>query len=167
MKIVILGDTHMPKMGKKFPERLRKELDNADLILHTGDWQTIDVVENLSVYAPIKGVVGNVDGEDIQKRFPEKLIVELPSLRIGLTHGHGRGKTTEKRAMDTFKDEPIDLLIFGHSHIPIHRKVGDLTIFNPGSPTDKRRQPHYSFGLLKSSNNSEWVLEHVLYDDKN
>lgn len=157
----------MPKMGKELPERLRRELDTTDLILHTGDWQTIEVVENLCRYAPIKGVIGNVDGEEIQKRFPDKLIVELADLRIGMTHGHGKGKTTEKRAMDTFKDEPIDLLIFGHSHIPTHKKVGDLTIFNPGSPTDKRRQPHYSFGLLRSSMKGEWVLEHVFYDDKN
>lgn len=155
----------MPRMAKKLPRRLREELDGTDLILHVGDWQTMDVVDVLSSYAPIKGVSGNVDGEEIQKLFLEKLTFELPNLRVGLTHGHGRGKTTEKRAMDTFKDEPVDLIVFGHSHIPTKKKVGNLMLFNPGSPTDKRRQTYYSFGLLEFID-GEWQLEHVFFEDK-
>ena len=156
----------MPRMAKKLPERLRKELDQTDLILHTGDWQTLDVVEELSGYAPIRGVHGNADGDEIQQLFPEKLTIEMPNLRIGLTHGHGKGKTTEKRSIDAFKDEPIDLLIYGHSHIPVYKKVDDLVLFNPGSPTDKRRQPYYSFGVLENRN-GKWQIEHIYYHDKN
>lgn len=155
----------MPRMAKKLPRRLREELDGTDLILHAGDWQTMDVVDVLSSYAPVKGVSGNVDGEEIQNLFLEKLIFELPNLRVGLTHGHGRGKTTEIRVMDTFKDEPVDLIIYGHSHIPTKKKVGDLMLFNPGSPTDKRRQTYYSFGLLEFID-GEWQLEHVFFEDK-
>lgn len=155
----------MPRMSKQLPEPLKKELETADLLFHTGDWQTIEVVEALRKYATVKGVVGNVDGEEMRKSFPERLIVELPGLRVGITHGHGNGKTTEKRAIDTFKNESIDLLIYGHSHIPVHKNVGNLILFNPGSPTDKRKQPSFSFGLLTLSND-EWQLSHIFYDTK-
>jgi len=155
----------MPRMSKKLPEQLKMELETSNVVFHTGDWQTIEVAEALREYAPVKGVVGNVDGEEIRKSFPERLIVELPGLRVGITHGHGKGKTTEKRAMDTFKNESIDLLIYGHSHIPVHKKVGNLTLFNPGSPTDKRKQPSFSFGILALLD-GEWQLSHVFYDTK-
>lgn len=147
------------------PEQLRKELEDASLILHTGDWQSVELMEVLNDYAPLKGVFGNVDGEEIRRLFPEKLTLELEGLRIGMTHGHGKGKTTEKRAISSFKDEPIDLLIYGHSHIPVHKKIGNLVIFNPGSPTDKRRQPQYSFGILLIEGN-KWSLEHIWFDRK-
>ncbi|MCJ8009330.1 metallophosphoesterase family protein [Lederbergia wuyishanensis] len=164
MKIVIIADTHMPKMAKKLPTRLVDELKNTDLILHAGDWQTLNLHEELMQYAPVEGVAGNIDSEDLQNFFGKKKIIKIGSYTIGLTHGDGKGKTTEKRALEMFKDEQIDLLIFGHSHIPIMKKVGNVTIFNPGSPTDKRRQKHYSFGVLSITKNI--ALDHIFFDDK-
>ncbi|MBS4201063.1 metallophosphoesterase family protein [Bacillus sp. FJAT-49732] len=164
MKIVIIADTHMPKMAKKLPSRLVDEFKNTDLILHAGDWQTFEVYEKLREYAPVEGVAGNIDGEDLQSFFGKKKILKIGSYTIGLTHGDGKGKTTERRALDMFKDEQINLLIFGHSHIPLIKKVGNMTLFNPGSPTDKRRQKQFSFGVLSIT--KEIALEHVFFDDK-
>ncbi|WP_409293167.1 metallophosphoesterase family protein [Peribacillus sp. SCS-37] len=163
MKIVVLSDTHMPRKGRSLPVQLKADLENCDLIIHGGDWQTLDVYKELSLYGEVKGVYGNVDGEDIKKLFPEKIIVESGHVRIGVTHGHGKGLTTERRARAAFEDEEVQAVIFGHSHIPLLKKEGGILIFNPGSPTDKRRQPRYSFGILTIEGGSV-SARHVFFD---
>ncbi|MCA0988245.1 metallophosphoesterase family protein [Guptibacillus algicola] len=166
MNIIIISDTHMPRKGKSLPLSLVKELEQSDLIIHAGDWQTLDVYEELKQYAPISGVYGNVDDNDIRERFEFKEIIECSSLKIGITHGHGRNKTTEKRAVDLFEDDDVDVIIFGHSHIPVHKEYDGRIIFNPGSPTDKRRQPMFSFGKLTFTEGKPFKLEHVYFDDR-
>ncbi|TGB01270.1 metallophosphoesterase family protein [Halobacillus salinus] len=161
MKIVVLSDTHMPKKAKQLPDRLIEELPSADLIIHAGDWQTPDLYEELRAYAPVKGVYGNVDGEDIQAIFPFKQIIEAEGKRIGLVHGHGEKKTTEKRVVEAFGEEELDLIIFGHSHLPLLRFVKKTMLFNPGSVTDKRRSPNYSFGILTIDTNIR--AEHIFF----
>ncbi|ASF41568.1 metal-dependent phosphodiesterase [Halobacillus halophilus] len=162
MKIVVLSDTHMPKKGKSLPERLVEELPSADAIIHTGDWHSKEVVEELKKYGPpLYGVYGNVDGEDIQSVFPYKQTIELNGFRIGLIHGHGEKKTTEKRAVEGFKGEEVDLIIFGHSHLPLTRYMNKVMLFNPGSVTDKRKMPYYSFGILRLEENIH--AEHVFF----
>lgn len=164
MDITIISDTHMPKMGKKLPDALVQELKRTDLIVHAGDWQTLDVYRELKQYAPVTGVYGNVDDESIKEMFNLKVVLELETYRIGVTHGHGKNKTTEKRAVEMFSEEEIDIIIFGHSHIPLHKEYDGKVIFNPGSPTDKRRQPRYSFGKLTLSPNNPINLTHVYFD---
>ncbi|MGP4069035.1 metallophosphoesterase family protein [Halobacillus sp. B29] len=162
MKIVVLSDTHMPKKGKSLPGRLVGELPSADAIIHAGDWQTKEVVEELKGYGPpVYGVYGNVDGKDIQSVFPYKQTIELNGFRIGLIHGHGEKKTTEKRAVEEYKGEEVDLIIFGHSHLPLTRYVNKVMLFNPGSVTDKRKMPYYSFGILRLEENIH--AEHVFF----
>jgi putative phosphoesterase len=99
MKIIVISDTHMPKRAKSLPNRLLEELKDADLIIHAGDWQTIDVYNQLTGFAKVEGVYGNVDDENIKEMFLEKRTVEVNGFKIGITHGHGTGKTTEKRAI--------------------------------------------------------------------
>jgi uncharacterized protein len=89
--------------------------------------------------------------EEIIELLPFKKMVEVNGFKIGITHGHCKGKTTEKRAIEVFKGEKVDCIIFGHSHIPVNRFEGEILIFNPGSPTDKRRQKQYSFGVFSIS----------------
>ncbi|MFB5197522.1 metallophosphoesterase family protein [Neobacillus sp. KR4-4] len=161
MKIIVLSDTHMPKRGKSLPPRLLEELKDADLIIHAGDWQTIDVYDLLKAFAKVEGVFGNVDGKDIKEMFPEKRIVEAGGYKLGITHGHGTRKTTEKRAVQKFADEKVDCIIFGHSHIPIKKYEQGILIFNPGSPTDKRRQENYSFGIINIGESLE--AEHIFF----
>ncbi|MBA2174742.1 metallophosphoesterase [Halobacillus locisalis] len=161
MKIVVLSDTHMPKKAKHLPDRLLKELPDADHIIHAGDWQTLEVYDHLKTFAPVHGVYGNVDGEEIESQFPYKQILEFEGRRIGLIHGHGEKKTTEKRVIEAFEDEELDLIIFGHSHLPLVRYVNKMMLFNPGSVTDKRKLPCFSFGIITID--EDLHTEHVFY----
>lgn len=161
-KIVIVSDTHIPIRAKKLPQALIAECQEADFIIHAGDWQTMDVFYELSAYAETDGVTGNVDPWDILDRFGKKKIFTIDGLKIGVIHGDGIRNTTEQRALDAFADDHVDIIVFGHSHIPVMRDEDGITLFNPGSPTDKRRQRQYSFGLLEISDS--WQLRHVFFD---
>lgn len=163
MKVIVIADTHIPKRAKTLPEILINELSSVDLIIHAGDWQTIDVYKELKKYANVVGVFGNVDGPDIKEAFSEKIILDIDQFKIGVVHGHGKGKTTEKRALAHFEGEELDCIIYGHSHIPSIKTVGKTMLFNPGSPTDKRRQPKYSFGLI-TTNGGKLNIEHKFFE---
>lgn len=167
VKIVVISDTHMPRMSKKLPERLIAELADADAIVHAGDWTTASVHSMLSAYGPTYGVAGNNDGPELQAKFGLKKVLKLGGCRIGLVHGHGanRSTPTEKRAIDAFKGKRLNAIVYGHSHVPVLKQIGRTLILNPGSPTDKRKQPHYSFAVLRvEGGNIEAIL--VFYDDK-
>lgn len=160
MKIIVMADTHMPKKSVKFPNRLCQELEHAELIIHAGDWQTLEVYEELKKYGEVHGVYGNVDDEEIIQQLPKKKVINVAGWKIGIVHGHGAKKTTEKRAMEAFEEE-LDMIIFGHSHLPLLRYIGKTMLFNPGSATDKRKLPFYSFGKLTLS--EEIHAEHVFW----
>jgi uncharacterized protein len=164
MKIVVLSDTHLPKRSRGLPGRLLDELQDVDLIIHAGDWKTIGVYHQLQEYGRVEGVYGNVDDGEIIGLLPPKKIVEAGGFRIGITHGHGKGKTTENRAIAAFEGEKVDCIVFGHSHIPVMRYEGNLLIFNPGSPTDKRRQKLFSFGVISLSD--KIAAEHIFFNEK-
>jgi uncharacterized protein len=165
LRIGVVSDTHMPKKGKALPPALIEGLQSVDLILHAGDWQTLEVYEMFRALAPVEGVAGNVDGDELQAFFGKKKVIRCGSVTIGLVHGDGKGRTTEQRALDAFKGEAIDILVFGHSHIPLLKQHDGLTLYNPGSPTDKRRQPQFSYGLITVEDDDVRV-EHVFYDSK-
>ncbi|AXI00005.1 metallophosphoesterase [Sporosarcina sp. PTS2304] len=164
MKIVITGDTHIPGRGTSLPKRLIEECRIADLILHTGDWKSTKAVQLLSSYAEVKGVVGNVDDEELHTQFPLQQIIEVKGKRIGIVHGHGTQKTTEKRAIEAFEGMSVDIIVFGHSHIPIVRYMNKTLLINPGSPTHKRKLPYYSFVVL--SIDQDIRAEVIFFDSK-
>jgi uncharacterized protein len=147
MRIVVLSDTHMPRSAKSLPAPVVKALGSADYILHAGDWTTSAVADKLAKYAPLDGVAGNNDGQDLVKRFGYKKLLELGGVRIGIVHGHGVQGTTESRAWEAFRRDKVDVILFGHSHVPLYKERNGVLLFNPGSPTDKRRQKAYSFGV--------------------
>ncbi|WP_018924001.1 metallophosphoesterase family protein [Salsuginibacillus kocurii] len=161
MKWLVISDTHMPKRAKQFPDTLEDELKKVNHIIHAGDFQTMDVYEKLSQYGKLHGVYGNIDEEDLKEQLPAKKTLEIEGFRIGLVHGHGEKKTTEKRVLEAF-DEKMDIIIFGHSHMPLLRYVGKTLLFNPGSVTDKRKLPYYSFGRLHIG--EELQAEHVFFN---
>ncbi|KEO84881.1 metallophosphoesterase family protein [Tumebacillus flagellatus] len=165
MRIGVVSDTHMPKRGKVLPAALREGLQGVDLILHAGDWQTLAVYDMLAEIAPVNGVAGNVDGEELVERFGRKKIISAGNFRIGLVHGDGKGKTTEQRALAAFAGEEVDVIVFGHSHIPLLKEENGIRLFNPGSATDKRKQPLFSYGLI-TVEDAGISLEHVFYLDK-
>ncbi|UOE92481.1 metallophosphoesterase [Alkalihalobacillus sp. LMS39] len=148
MNIFVISDTHIPKKAKQLPEAFISRIDEADLIIHAGDWQTMDVYTTLQKYCSVKGVIGNVDGSDMHEHFNETLTIHINGFTIGVVHGHGKKGTTEQRAINAFRDEHVDCIIFGHSHIPVQKKLDNILLFNPGSLTDKRRQRQYSYGIL-------------------
>ncbi len=167
MKLVIVSDTHMPRMAKKLPKRLIQELRDADGILHAGDWMDLSVWELLEAYAPTDGVAGNNDGRAIIAKFGFRKVLQYGGIRIGLVHGHGPGsrESTENNAFSAFANDRVDAIIFGHSHIPLLKERDGIMMFNPGSATDKRRQPLYSFGILRIEA-GKMNAKLITYDDK-
>jgi putative phosphoesterase len=124
-----------------------EHLRGADLILHAGDVCTADVLNELAVYAPVKAVLGNNDGPDVAAwGAPERLELELDGLAVAMVHDSGQAAGRTARMRRWFPD--AELVVFGHSHIPMDRTGDGVRIFNPGSPTDRRRQPHGTIGLL-------------------
>jgi len=149
-----VGDTHLPRFGRTLPPPLVDALRDAELILHVGDITEPFVLDLLDSFAPTHAVAGNNDGAELVERLGYARTVTVGDLRIGLTHGHrGRGRSTTERALQTFvaEDPPPDAIAFGHSHQPMIERQGDLWLLNPGSPTDRRRQPRFSFLLLEVS----------------
>jgi putative phosphoesterase len=151
MKIGVISDTHLSDRAEKLPDALVDGLRGVDFIIHAGDWVSMKVISLVERIAPCDGVAGNNDGPDIVERFGRSKILTLAGIRIGLVHGDGFRKTTAERALDAFQGERTDIIVFGHSHIPECRHAGETLLFNPGSPTDKRRQPRYSYGVLDLS----------------
>lgn len=164
-RITVLSDTHMPKKAKVLPDPLLEDLQHSDLIVHAGDWSNWELYEQLSQYAPVEGVAGNVDDAGIVERFGYKRLVEIEGKRIGIVHGHGQGGTTPTRARKAFADSKVDCILFGHSHIPFKEDVQGVLLFNPGSATDKRRQPRYSHGRIEILDGN-LEAHHVFYDRK-
>ncbi|AZQ32530.1 metallophosphoesterase [Streptomyces cyaneochromogenes] len=145
MRLLLMSDTHLPKRAKVLPAALLDELPRADVVFHAGDWvdaATLDLLEGRC--ARLVGVYGNNDGPDLRARLPEVAYVELGGLRFGMVHETGPAQGREARCAARFPD--LDVLVFGHSHIPWDTTApSGLRLLNPGSPTDRRRQPHCTY----------------------
>jgi uncharacterized protein len=147
MRVAVLSDTHSPRFWKGCPPAVAARLSEADLILHAGDVCTADVLDELAAYAPVQVVLGNNDRPEVAAwGAPEILELELEGLRVAMVHDSGPAGGRVARLRQRFPT--ADLVVFGHSHIPMDRSEDGLRIFNPGSPTDKRRQPHRTLGQL-------------------
>lgn len=167
MKVGVVSDTHMNRMAKSLPQALIAEFRNVDMILHLGDWVSMEIYDLLAELAPVEGIAGNNDGAEIIQRFGERKIVTLEGVRIGMVHGHTpySRKGTDGNALLAFADEEVDCILFGHSHQPLMREENGILLFNPGSPTDKRREKLYSFGLLDIEA-GKVSARHVFFDSK-
>ncbi|GAB3979766.1 metallophosphoesterase [Plantactinospora veratri] len=145
MRLVLMADTHVPKRARDLPPQLWAAVDEADVVIHAGDWvhePLLDVLESRA--ARLVGVYGNNDGPELRARLPEIARVELAGLRVAVVHETGPAAGRERRCADRFAD--CDLLVFGHSHIPWDTEApGGLRLLNPGSPTDRRRQPYATY----------------------
>jgi len=147
MRIVVLSDTHAPRRWKSCPAAVASQLLGADLILHAGDVCTAAVLDELAQYAPVIAVIGNNDGPDVAEwGAAETASLALDGVRVAMIHDSGPAPGRLARMRVRFPD--ADLVVFGHSHIPLDAADGALRIFNPGSPTDRRRQPHGTIGVL-------------------
>ncbi|GGO21699.1 phosphoesterase [Microbispora rosea subsp. aerata] len=143
----MLSDTHAPRRWKSCPPAVAERLREADLILHAGDVCTADVLVELSAYAPVHAVLGNNDGPDVAAwGARETLELDLGGLRVAMIHDSGQAAGRTARMRRRFPR--ADLVVFGHSHIPMDVTGDGVRVFNPGSPTDRRRQPHGTIGIL-------------------
>ncbi len=139
-RLLLLADTHVPKRARLLPSAVRAAASGVDLVVHAGDWVRIDVLDELTALAPVLGVWGNNDGDDLRARLPEVARRTVDGVRVAVVHETGAAAGREKR-MDAAYPE-TDLLVFGHSHIPWDSVTPNgLRLLNPGSPTDRRRQP--------------------------
>ncbi|WP_194911177.1 metallophosphoesterase family protein [Catenulispora rubra] len=145
MRLLLTTDTHLPTRARVLPAPLLDALDEADVVFHAGDWvdtATLDLLQKRS--KQLVAVYGNNDGPALQERLPLVAHVELESCRFAVVHETGPAKGREKRCAAQFPD--TDVLVFGHSHIPWDSQApGGLRLLNPGSPTDRRRQPFATF----------------------
>ena len=149
MQIAVISDTHMPKGARRLPDDCISRLQTADLIIHAGDLITLDVLNDLRRYAPVKAVHGNVDDAAVQAALPAAATVTAEGTRIAVVHDAGPAPGRLARLRSRFPD--ADAVIFGHSHLPLHERADDgFQIFNPGSPTERRRAPARTMGLARA-----------------
>lgn len=151
LDVGIVSDTHLPRFGRALPRALVAGLrDRAvELILHCGDMTDLLAVDLLSAIAPVDGVAGNNDGDEIRERFGRKKIVTLDGVRVGLVHGDSGAYAAPRNAVEAFAPADVDVICFGHSHRPLREHLGAVLLLNPGSPTDKRMNPRYSYATMR------------------
>jgi uncharacterized protein len=145
MRLVLIADTHVPKRARDLPAQVWTAVEAADVVIHAGDWVDEAFLDRLEARcARLVGVHGNNDGPALRQRLPEVADVELDGLRVSVIHETGPATGREQRCAARFPDR--DVLVFGHSHIPWDTTApGGLRLLNPGSPTDRRRQPYATF----------------------
>lgn len=148
MRVAVLADTHAPRRWRGCPPAVASRLRDVDLILHAGDVCIAPVLDELGDFAPVHAVLGNNDGPDVAAwGAPDRLELDLDGLRVAMIHDAGAKEGRPARMRRAFPR--AELVVFGHSHIPLDQTGAGVRIFNPGSPTDRRRQPHGTMGLLE------------------
>ncbi|MGM0602220.1 MAG: metallophosphoesterase family protein [Bacillota bacterium] len=148
MKLGVISDTHISMGRQKLPQNLLKELKNVDLIIHAGDHVAENVLKELKKVKPVRAVYGNMDNYSIKNKLPEKISFKINDKKIGVVHGHQFSAGDLINSLDySFPD--CDIIIFGHTHRPLNKYFNNKLFFNPGSPTDKRFEKNYTFGIIE------------------
>jgi uncharacterized protein len=146
--VAVVGDTHLPRGRRRLPEECVGRIAAADLVLHAGDFVTVAAYEEIAAIGPeLVAVHGNVDEPELRERLPERTELELEGVRIGLVHDAGPRRGRLARLRRRFPD--ADAVLFGHSHLPLHESDAGFQIFNPGSPTERRRAPAHTMGVAE------------------
>ena len=145
--IAVISDTHMPKGQRQLPAECVEKVREAEALIHAGDFSTVSVLSELEALCPVVlGVYGNVDEPALWQQLPETLEAEVGGRTVAVVHDSGPKQGRLRRLRARFPD--ADAVVFGHSHMPLHEQEGGFQIFNPGSPTERRRAPRPSMGLL-------------------
>jgi uncharacterized protein len=148
MQIAIISDTHLPRGVRRLPDACVDWCRAADLILHAGDLSTLAVLRELEGYAPVVAVHGNVDDAAVREALPAAASIDAEGATIALLHDAGPARGRLARLRRRFPK--ADAVVFGHSHIPLHERAEDgFQIFNPGSPTERRRAPAHTMGMAQ------------------
>lgn len=150
MKIAVLADTH----SRTLPDQVIKGLEKSDLVIHAGDVCDMRMLGEIEAFNDVEAVYGNMDDAALRKKLPRRLIMKCEGLNIGIFHGEGSPEGLINRVGEEFRNEKVDVIIFGHSHVPFNKKIGNILFFNPGSPNDDIFAPYCSYGLLEIDGNS-------------
>jgi putative phosphoesterase len=146
--IVVISDTHLPRGARRIPDACLERIAAADLVLHAGDFVSLEALEQIAATGPpLAAVHGNVDSEQVRRRLPAERIVDADGVRIGMVHDAGPRRGRLERLRARFPDAAA--VVFGHSHIPLHEEREGFQLFNPGSPTDRRRHPRHTMGVAR------------------
>lgn len=149
MKIIVISDTHKEGLVE-LPDKLIEAIKDSDMVIHAGDFVDLKVLEALKeISKEVKAVCGNMDGEDIQKILPKKEIFKIGKYKIGIMHGSGAPNNLVSVLSEAFKNDNLDLVIFGHSHSAFNERIGNTIFFNPGSPVDKIFAKYNSYGIIE------------------
>ncbi len=162
-RLLLLADTHLPKRARDLPARVWEAVEQADVVVHAGDWVEPVLLDELERRARrVVGVYGNNDGAELRRRLPEVARETIAGVRFAVVHETGDAKGRERRCDEAYAD--ADVLVFGHSHIPWDTVTpGGLRLLNPGSPTDRRRMPHCTYLTLTARDGAvEDVVLHRL-----
>jgi uncharacterized protein len=160
VNLAVISDTHLPRGTRRLPDECLRLLGEADRILHGGDFVTKAVYDELQQIAPVDGVVGNMDEQELRSILPPKLVVEHDGARIGMVHNGGPAAGRAERLVERFPS--CDAVVYGHTHIPEARQLGEVWILNPGSPTERRSAPHHGMIVLEVSDGELDVRTYVL-----
>jgi putative phosphoesterase len=153
VNLAIISDTHLPRGARRLPDTCVDRLRSADAILHAGDFVALSVLRELEALGPpVHAVCGNVDAPDVSMLLPRVRTIAAGGARIAMIHDAGTSAGRLARMRATFPD--ADAVVFGHSHIPLWEESQGFQIFNPGSPTDRRRSPHHTMGAASVSDGS-------------
>lgn len=161
-RLLLLADTHLPKRARDLPTEVWAAVEAADLVVHAGDWVDVALLDELEARSTrLVACWGNNDHGALRTRLPEVARVEVEGLRIGVVHETGQARGREERMATTYDD--LDVLVFGHSHIPWDTTAATgLRLLNPGSPTDRRRQPHCTYMTAVADAGALEVILHRL-----
>jgi len=144
MKIGVVADTH----SRLLPKQMIADFAKVDLIVHVGDFSTIDVLEYFKSIKEVKAVYGNMDEHDVRTEVPQKTIFTVEGVRIGLYHGRGAPNDVLGHVIQEFSKDMVHVVIFGHTHIPFMEKIDEVLYFCPGSPNDHVFSPYCSYGII-------------------
>jgi putative phosphoesterase len=150
MLLAVISDTHLPRGARRLPDACLERIAAADVLLHAGDFITVEVLRELeAIGPPVVGVHGNVDSAELRRLLPAERVVDVGGARIALVHDAGPRRGRLERLRRRFGDR-ADAVVFGHSHLPLYEVADDgFQIFNPGSPTERRRAPVHTMGLAR------------------
>ena len=152
----VISDTHIPDRAQEIPKKILDDFKHVDMVIHAGDLVDVCVLEQLkSVCAEVKAVWGNMDPYEVRIKLPEKEIFKVGKFKIGIMHGFGSPAKLVDFLSAEFKNEHVDMIIFGHAHAPFNEKKGGILFFNPGSATDKIFAPFNSYGIIEINDTIE------------
>jgi len=156
MRLGIISDTHIPERAKEIPKEILEDFKSVDMIIHLGDLIDLSVLKELkSACQDVKAVWGNMDPPEVRNELPQKEILKIENHKVGIMHGYGAPNNLIDLMTSSFKNDLVDIIIFGHSHTAFNKEINGILFFNPGSATDKEFSPYNSYGIIEINDKVE------------